>query len=69
MNAGGIVLHLDAQSNKAVIASDIIELEGAQALSLKAPSMRIQAASLNISSSGDLNLHANGAASLNGDLL
>jgi uncharacterized protein involved in type VI secretion and phage assembly len=69
MDTGGAKLRLDAHSNKAVITSDTIELEGARALTLKAPSMSIQSASLEISSAADLNLHANGAVSLRGTII
>ncbi|MDR1205888.1 MAG: phage baseplate assembly protein V [Peptococcaceae bacterium] len=67
--SGESVLRLEAQSGKARLVSDAIEIEGTKSLSLKAPSMQIQASALDLSAASGLNLRSGGVARFNGAMI
>jgi uncharacterized protein involved in type VI secretion and phage assembly len=71
MDAGSekSVLKLDACSGKARLISDAVEIEGTQSVSLKAPSIQIQASALDLTAASGLNLRSDGVASLKGAMI
>jgi uncharacterized protein involved in type VI secretion and phage assembly len=62
-------LRLDAQTNQAHLISGAVEIEGPECLILKAPSMQIQAAALDLSATSGLNLRSDGVTNLKGAMI
>jgi uncharacterized protein involved in type VI secretion and phage assembly len=67
--SGRSVLELETRSGKARLIADTIEIEGTKSLSLKAPSMQIQASAMDLSAASGLNLRSDGVTSLKGSMI